>query len=267
MIFVGMEKIDLYRRNPLVICEDDCNNATIDGEEYYLLCELNSRDGKNSEKIYAQKTGCGVIAASEKIAIVGLFSIRKSEIKKLFDYIEAMTDKTLTCYEANSFPQLLQTAIAAGGKYPNIARNLRNKKSFGSKRLFTFGRKNRNSNAEAAICGHTVPVEYTKKEERAEECSFSGCFSSEEDFNEPTLTPSKILPNGWNWKEWKDGSGILEGPNFEHYFAFDRTPYHRENGIEYRINVDDSFSVFYGTTEEFKGYAEAFVLAMLPLKK
>lgn len=74
-------------------------------------------------------------------------------------------------------------------------------------------------------------------------------------------TPAKTLPDGWNWKDWDDGSGGLWGPKKEHYFSYDLFPYYSMGGIEYKESTDvmESWDIFWGNLSEFKKFAETMV--------
>ena len=69
------------------------------------------------------------------------------------------------------------------------------------------------------------------------------------------------LPEGWEWREFEDGSGYLTAPSGDWYFSYDRAPYHAESGIEYQIFSCTSFHIFYGGLEEFQACAENYINA------
>ena len=75
----------------------------------------------------------------------------------------------------------------------------------------------------------------------------------EADDESSVVIPCKSL-RGWQWRQWADGSGHLEKPNSEYLFSFDRIPYQREGGIEYRNQ--NRWEIFWGSFEEFMSYAE-----------
>lgn len=76
----------------------------------------------------------------------------------------------------------------------------------------------------------------------------------------PTIVPAERLPEGWNWVHYDDGSGSLHSPEGEHLFAYDRQPYYASGGIEFRETANDHWTIFVGSMENFKGYAETAVI-------
>lgn len=79
-----------------------------------------------------------------------------------------------------------------------------------------------------------------------------------------SVTASQILPDGWTWHDWDDGSGSLRSPDNDFLFSYDLRPYHSQGGIEYRDPAcNHEWSVFWGTLSEFKKNAEQNMLKML----
>ena len=75
-----------------------------------------------------------------------------------------------------------------------------------------------------------------------------------------TVTPAAALPDGWNWVDWTDGSGHLEGPNRENLFDYDCLPYANAGGIEYQASPPlGSWNVHWGSLSEFKARVESIV--------
>lgn len=83
----------------------------------------------------------------------------------------------------------------------------------------------------------------------------------------PTPPPeTKTLPEGWEWKDFEDGSGCLKSPDGKRQFSYDMMPYAAEGGIEYQNNVG-TWGTFYGSLNEFKAFAEENIAAQLTLTK
>lgn len=76
------------------------------------------------------------------------------------------------------------------------------------------------------------------------------------ELEEYKLVPAKSLGKGWMWKQWNDGSGHLQGPAGEHRFGYDLSPYNGA-GVEYQEPDTDDYTVFWGSFDEFMGYAES----------
>ena len=75
----------------------------------------------------------------------------------------------------------------------------------------------------------------------------------------PHDVPASILPSGWHWVDYDDGSGHLQSPAGEKYFSYDRAPYANQGGIEYKEWAQDWYGPFWGTFSDFKSYAESVV--------
>lgn len=73
--------------------------------------------------------------------------------------------------------------------------------------------------------------------------------------NHRTLS-AKMLPAGWFWVHFSDGSGHLESPNGEKMFHYDLL---RSDVVEWKKDKNSSWDIFYGAFDEFKTYAEKFI--------
>lgn len=76
------------------------------------------------------------------------------------------------------------------------------------------------------------------------------------------------LPEGWHWEDnYEDASGCILGPDGykgEIYFSYDRWPYHTSNGIEYQARDGSGWNIFWGNLQEFKAFAENYLLERMP---
>lgn len=73
----------------------------------------------------------------------------------------------------------------------------------------------------------------------------------------PKSASANGFPKGWQWFHYNDGSGHLESPDGKCYFSYDQQPYSNAGGIEYKATLDGQYTVFWGTMEDFKTYAES----------
>ena len=78
------------------------------------------------------------------------------------------------------------------------------------------------------------------------------------------VTNSK-LSSKWTWQCFEDGSGSLEynpgeEKDIDSYFQYDMYSYINEDGIEYKITKNEQWSVFWGNFEEFKKFAEEWIV-------
>jgi len=69
--------------------------------------------------------------------------------------------------------------------------------------------------------------------------------------------PISNLPEGYKWQHFEDGSGSILGPDNKRYFRYDRQPYANVDGVEYKRDDSDSWSVFWDGFSDFKCFAEA----------
>ena len=77
-----------------------------------------------------------------------------------------------------------------------------------------------------------------------------------EDFATKRTAPTEVLPEGWQWIHYGDGSGHLESPDAESYFGYDLTTcYAAQNGIEHK-NRKGKWEIYWGDFNGFKKYAE-----------
>ncbi len=72
-----------------------------------------------------------------------------------------------------------------------------------------------------------------------------------------------ILPKGYIWVMWTDGSGFLKCPDGSSRYEYDMSPYFMEGGIEYVVPETNAWNVFWGSFEAFKTFAEEKVLSMI----
>lgn len=110
-----------------------------------------------------------------------------------------------------------------------------------------------------------VPDDYDieKYLELAETLQFSNPFenSDESEDEKGVMLPATLLPEGWAWKKFKDGSGSLLSPDGQSFFSYDMQPYATQGGIEYK--EAEEWNVFWGTFEEFAKFAEEKMLAKI----
>jgi hypothetical protein len=68
--------------------------------------------------------------------------------------------------------------------------------------------------------------------------------------------PASLLPEGWHWIMFEDGSGSLVSPKGVSYYSYDIASYWAEKWMEYKKDSNSSWDIFYGELNEFKKYAE-----------
>ena len=143
----------------------------VDGVQYDLFCEIETKD-KTFQSLYIQEGGTAVfVKTGFETAIVGLFSIEESNLRQLFDYLEAIVSKQdgLICYESEAFPRLLNLSTKLGGKYPILQDNLK-AAPLKAPRLTNLLRQLRpqhplDKELQKQILDHTVPIAYGIEEE------------------------------------------------------------------------------------------------------
>lgn len=69
--------------------------------------------------------------------------------------------------------------------------------------------------------------------------------------------PATLLPAGWYWQQFDDGSGSLQSPKGESYFAYDVCTV--PGGIEYKETSKSKWDAWYCGFAEFKLRAETIV--------
>ena len=82
-----------------------------------------------------------------------------------------------------------------------------------------------------------------------------------EPFDIVTVSPAKALPEGWQWRDYDDGSGGLYSPEGKSHFSYDLSPYFNEGGIEYKGGIDASWRIYWGALDEFRSFCESSVFA------
>lgn len=245
----------------IMIKELETPNLLVDirGERFELLCEYQGKDGL-FQSVFVKDAGNDVIIEKGKgAAISGLFSLEGHNVKQLFDYIEATLsgDDGLVCWHSLDMIKHMERAQESGGKYPLLL------KSMGEiKRLPLLYRQGAlDSGLIKEIEAHTFPVEHTVEVEQVDdEVVFYP--DSEEEFSEPPkITPAALLPDGWTWVEYFDGSGHLEGPGGVRVFGYDRLTV--PGGVEYERDGTSGWSNFWGSFADFKKEAEQSVRACM----
>ncbi len=76
----------------------------------------------------------------------------------------------------------------------------------------------------------------------------------------PKKIPAALLPEGWTWEMYDDGSGCLKSPEKERFYEYDRST------REYRISSDTPW--IYGPErlndlQDFRSWAEARILPLI----
>lgn len=249
----------------LTIKEVEMPYVLVGDEErkYELLCEFQSKDGA-FQRAYVQDAGEDVIIEIGKdSAIVGLFSVEEGKAGALFDYIEATVDGKdgFVTWLSGEFEQLLEQASKQGGWYPLI----RNGIGLEDKLPLFYRQKTLDSITARVVAEHTVSVDYVQEslEDLDEEMLFT---EPDEVFDvTPKVTQAGLLPDGWKWVDYDDGSGHLESPNGKKYFDYDRQPYYGSGNIEYREAETDLWGPFFdfdevGSFDDFKQTAEKTIL-------
>lgn len=82
----------------------------------------------------------------------------------------------------------------------------------------------------------------------------------EEDSVSCKKVQAELLPAGWIWKDYSDGSGDLSSPDGKHYFSYDL------NTGEYRVTNTGRWTFWKDYPErmylsEFKKFAEEIILS------
>lgn len=258
------------KKSPLKIQGLNPADYLINGEPYYLFCEYENKDGC-FYRFFAQRNGMGLILQRDhNSAVVGQFSSTPDKISHVFDFIEATISRNggLVCIAKDSFDALLETAARQNHRYPIL------EKETGLGRLPFRQNSRLRSNPEYSLPleyetelkGYTVPVQYMSRESSV--VSFDE--SPAENYAKPqdreslsdellATVPAGMLPDGWVWNHWKDGSGSLVSPYGKRYFSYDLTPYAKTGGIEYRKEPSSAWSVFYGSFHAFVQNAEQVI--------
>ena len=66
---------------------------------------------------------------------------------------------------------------------------------------------------------------------------------------------ASILPDGWYWKCFNDGSGSLIDPQGHSIGSYDLVPYHTQNGIEY-VDFKGKWDIFWGSFDQYRLFIE-----------
>lgn len=154
---------------------DDTNfpYISVNGIQFELFCELETKAG-GFQSVFRECSGDEVfVKLNGDTAIAGLFSLEQGKLNQLFNYIESVLSPKdgLICYESDSFPQLLQAAVKAGGRYPTIQNELEPQKGsvFSGFLRNLRPRLSLDSAMQEQIMAHTVPIEYRQKQLNADE--------------------------------------------------------------------------------------------------
>lgn len=253
-----------------------------DERRYELLCEFQDKD-RAFQRVYVQEAGEDVIILAkhigasqgpgnvssnfansktienDNVAIVGMFSVEEGKVSALFDYIEATTDgkEWFVCWLSGEFEQLLEQASKEGGKYPLI----RNGIGIDDRVSLFYRQRRLDSITSRAIEGHTVSVDFVELEGPSDELD-DEMFFSEPELDEvfdaqPKVTQAGLLPEGWNWVDYGDGSGHLEEPDGKKWFLYDL---HHDAYVEFRRDEDCTWRSYPGRFDDFKYKAEMTIL-------
>ena len=96
------------------------------------------------------------------------------------------------------------------------------------------------------------------------ECAIAVSLMPECERESMTITAASMLPQGWEWHDWDDGSGALYDPQGQSVFGYDSTSYPAEGCVEYyreRAGLLQSWQIFYDSLSRFKAWAEQSVRA------
>lgn len=229
------------------------------GEKYNFLCEYNGVNGDMNRSVYCKEGGTDIIVAfnDDNKAIVGLFSTKQSKINDFFNYIESTISPKdgFACMETQTMKELLGIAKANGGNYSLIQKEVEgDKQPILSKINAYFYKPKLDISRLAKIQDHLFSINYIHaKTPELSNASFV------DDFNlPPEYSKAESLPEGWSWVNHKDGSGHLESPDGKAYFSYDEAPYY-PHGIEYKETKDGTYGPYWGSIDDFKGYAEKIV--------
>ena len=69
--------------------------------------------------------------------------------------------------------------------------------------------------------------------------------------------PALFLPEGWHWRHYGDGSGVLCSPIGEHVIGYDRLPYFAAGWVEYQHY--GTWSLYQDSFVKFISFAESLV--------
>ena len=75
-----------------------------------------------------------------------------------------------------------------------------------------------------------------------------------------TEKQAELLPEGWKWVMYDDGSGSIHSPDNKHYFGYDLGPYSNVGWIEYQKEYDSRWDIFQDDFKKFQEYAEKYIL-------
>lgn len=75
--------------------------------------------------------------------------------------------------------------------------------------------------------------------------------------------PAHMLPPGFVWVMWTDGTGYLSCPDGTTFFEYDQNPYYEKGIIVYKAFAAGTEKFFKGAFDEYKAFAEQQMLARL----
>ena len=238
-------------------------HLTVNDQEYELLCEFTTRN-PNGEciSIYNEVDGQDVfVQLPQDRAIAGLFSTAPDKVSMLFDYMEGSLTSTgsITCFESEGFPKLLDLAKEQGREYLKIPLLMNNQKlsPFDEFKSRMFPSQFLSNALMKEIKAHSVPAVY-------DDGSLSE-KTANEDYEAPYEDPgtsceqAASLPSGWTWVCYNDFSGSLRSPEDQKFFSYDGTTHAGIAGIEYQETEKAPWSFFEGSFPEFQKMAESYV--------
>ena len=87
------------------------------------------------------------------------------------------------------------------------------------------------------------------------------------------MSPKRVKPSNeilskaeWFWEQYPDGSGHLDNKTSKaFYFSYDKQTYASQGGIEYVQPKGKGWSVYWGSFDNFKKFAEEQTVKMLAL--
>lgn len=241
---------------------DDYPNYLIDGVEYELLCDYNSRFDNQLVEVLVKKDGNeAVIKYGQDAVCIGCFSAVPDKINDLLNYIEASISlKSGFGIYSTDLSKHLDEALSQGERHP-IIRNELEFKNTAISRLVNRVHQSRvakevfdkpfNSDKLIYQVNFIEPIVSLENEHADADSQREKIHSVEVDADN--------LSAGWKWVMYNDGSGHLESPTGNSYFSYDKTTYGLQGGIEFKTFDEYKWDVFWGTFEEFKEHAEDVV--------
>ena len=255
------------------LLDEERLEAFIDGSPYMLLCAYDTRQHGFSNAVYVQDGGHDVVIEQDHTAaVMGLFSTETHKLPQLLDYLEATIsrgDGFRYCLTGN-LQSYLDEATSQGRRYPLLEQALQPEKaSFLEKTMRRFRRQPElSASLRSDLTAHSVPVVHLpstiKHLDFVTDHSIGNLAQSREAAlssvqSTAKTTPAKGLPEGWEWVEYDDDSGMLQSPKGDIYFAHTRRSGLSSECVDYYETLDDHMRTLHGSKEDFKQYAVSIV--------